>query len=115
MLFQGKLMIKIQKNGKKPHFGPDLGPLGPNSGRQTFFSKIWLRQSLDVVVNYHHLQSQKKTNDPILRKFSDGRTDGDRQTEKQTEESDYIRGCSTNFERPVCLNHSQGLKFKYFS
>ena len=25
-----------------------------------FFSKIWLRQSLDIMVNYHHLQYQKK-------------------------------------------------------
>ena len=32
-----------------------------------FFSKIWLRQSLDVVVSYHHVQYQTKTNDPILR------------------------------------------------
>ena len=28
------------KNGKKLHFGPDLGPLGHN----VFSSKIWLRQ-----------------------------------------------------------------------
>ena len=25
-----------------------------------FFSKIWLQQSLDIMVNYHHLQYQKK-------------------------------------------------------
>ena len=24
--FQGKLMIETQENGKKLHFGPDLGP-----------------------------------------------------------------------------------------
>ena len=29
MQFQGKLMIQTQENGKKPHFCPDLGPLGP--------------------------------------------------------------------------------------
>ena len=34
--FQGKLMIQTQENGKKPHFGPNLGPLGPNLGRQVF-------------------------------------------------------------------------------
>ena len=34
-----------------------------------FFSqKIWLHQSLDVMVSYHHVQYQKKR--------SDGRTDG---------------------------------------
>ena len=41
--FQGKFMIQTQENGKKPHFGPDLGPLGPHLGRQIWFSKIWLR------------------------------------------------------------------------
>ena len=41
--FQEKFMIQTQENGKKPHFGPDLGPLGPHSGRQICFSKIWLR------------------------------------------------------------------------
>ena len=30
-------MIQTQENDKKPHFGPDLGPLGPNSGHQCFF------------------------------------------------------------------------------
>ena len=34
--------------------------LGPNSGSQIFFSKIWLRQSLDIMVNDNHLQHQKK-------------------------------------------------------
>ena len=47
-----------------------------------FFSKIWLRQSLYVIVSYHHVQYQKKINDPILRKLSDGRTDG--RTDRRT-------------------------------
>ena len=72
--FQGRLLIQTQENDKKPHFGPDLGPLGPNSDGQIYFSKIWL-QSLDIMFRYHHVQYQKKTNDPILRKFSDGRID----------------------------------------
>ena len=40
MQFQGKHRIQTQENGEKPHFGPDLGSLGPNSGHQIFFSKI---------------------------------------------------------------------------
>ena len=32
--FQGKLKIQTQENSEKPYFGPDLAPLGPNSGRQ---------------------------------------------------------------------------------
>ena len=63
-----------------------------------FFSKIWLHQSLDIMVSYHHVQYQKKTNDPILRKLSDGRTDG--QTDGQRDESDFIGRCPTNVERP---------------
>ena len=50
-----------------------------------FFSKIWLRQSLDIIVSCHHAQYQKKTNDPIMRKLSDGRTDGE--TYRQTDRS----------------------------
>ena len=60
MQFQGNLMIQTQQNGKKPHFGPDLGPLDPKSGLEIFFSKIWLRQSLYILVSYHHMQYQKK-------------------------------------------------------
>ena len=79
MQFQGKLMKQTWENSKKAKFGP------PNF----FFSEIWLRQSLDIMVSYHHAQSSgpilEKTNDPILRKLSDGRTDG--QTDKQTRAS----------------------------
>ena len=50
-------MIQTQENGEKPNFGPDLGQLGPNSDRQFFFffSKLWLRQSLDIMVSYHYI------------------------------------------------------------
>ena len=54
--FQGRRMIQTQENGEKPRFGPDLGMFGPNSGRQFFFLKIWLRQSLDIMVSYHHVK-----------------------------------------------------------
>ena len=78
MQFQGKLKIQTQENGKKPYFGSDLGLLGPNSGRRCFFfSKIWLRQSIDIMVNNHHVQYQKKlmiqSSENLV---SDGRTDG---------------------------------------
>ena len=68
---------------KKLHFGIDFGPLGPNSGSQIFFfffffSKIWLRKSLDIMVSYHHVEYQKKTNDPLqkMNLAMDGKTDG---------------------------------------
>ena len=84
-------MTQTQENGGKPRFVPDLGMLSPNSGRQFFFLKIWLRQSLDIMVSYHHVKYLKKTNDPILKKFIDGRmhgrTDGrmDGRTHRQTD------------------------------
>ena len=37
------------------------GSFGLNSCSQIFFFKIWLRQSLDIMVTYHHVQYQKKT------------------------------------------------------
>ena len=61
-------MIQTQENGKKSHFGPNLG-------HQIFFFK---NLALSVTRYYGQLSSCKiseKTNDPIMRKFSDGRTD----------------------------------------
>ena len=45
---------------QKTSFGPNFGPFGPNSCRQSFLPKIWLCQSLDIIVSYHHVQYQKK-------------------------------------------------------
>ena len=67
-------MIQTQENGEKPHFGPDLGLLDPNSGRQFFFKIL----ASSVTRYYRQLSSctiSEKTNDPIFRKFSDRRTD----------------------------------------
>ena len=52
-----------------------------------FFSEIWLRQSIDIMVRYQRVKYQKKTNNTILRKFNNGQTDGqtDRQIDKQQE------------------------------
>ena len=64
-----------------------------------FSSKIWLCQSLDTMVSYHHVQYQKNIrniNITIVEKtkLSDGRADG------QTKESDFIGRCPTHVERP---------------
>ena len=34
MQIQWKLINQTWENGKKPNFGPDFGPLGPDSDRQ---------------------------------------------------------------------------------
>ena len=39
------------ENSKKPSFRPDFGPFDLNLG-QFFSPKIWLRQSLDIMVCY---------------------------------------------------------------
>ena len=46
--FQGKLMIHAEENDKKYHFGLDLGPLGPNSGRHSFFIKLVVRHCSEL-------------------------------------------------------------------
>ena len=37
--FQGTRITQTQEKGEKPCFRPDLGMLGPNSGRQFSFEK----------------------------------------------------------------------------
>ena len=76
-------MIQTQKIGKKPHFGLDLGLLGPNSDQQFFLKKIWLHQSLDIIVIYRHVQHQKKL---IFQSYENLVTDGqiDGQADRRT-------------------------------
>ena len=75
-------MTQTQENDEKPHFG------SPKS----FFKNL-----ASPVTRYHGQLSSytisEKTNNPILRKFCDGRTDRltDRQTDRQTDESDFIK------------------------
>ena len=74
MQFHKKRMIQTQRNSEKPHFGPDFG--GPKFGLLKFLFK----NLASSVTRYHDQLSScttsEKTNDPILRKLSDGRTDG---------------------------------------
>ena len=73
---QFKVIIQNQENGKKNNFRPDLGPLGPNSDCQFFF----LKNLASSVTRYHGQLSSciitEKINDPILKEFSDRRTEG---------------------------------------
>ena len=87
-------MNQTWENGKKPCFGPNYGPYGPNSGSQNFFFK---NLAPSVTRYYGQLSSctvSEKTNDPILGKHSDGWTDG------QTDERDFMGRCATNVEHP---------------
>ena len=83
MQFQGNLLNETWENGKKPSFGHDFGPFGQNSGRQFFYLFIFFknlaRQSLDIMVNYHHVQYQKKL---MIQSWENLVTDG--QTDRRT-------------------------------
>ena len=71
--------MQLEKMAKKPCFRPDFGPFGPNSSCQFFSPKIWLCQSLNVMVSYHHVQYQKKLMIQSCKNLV-----MDRQTDRQT-------------------------------
>ena len=103
----GKTYGPTQKNIKKTSFCAWFRPDGhklrlPNF----FFSKIWLCQSLNFMVSYHHVQYQKKLMIQSWENLvTNGRTDMnmDRETNRQPDESDFIGLCPTNVERPIYI------------
>ena len=91
MQFQGKLMNQSSENDKKKIvLGLTLAHL-----TQIRTPKFFFKNLASSVTRYHGQLSSctisEKTNDPILRKLSDG----------QTDESDFIGRCPTNVERPI--------------
>ena len=99
-------MMQFRKNDKKPRVA-------------NFFFFFFFKNMASSVIRDHGQPSSctipEKTNDPILRKLSDGRTDRrtdertdertdgrmDGQMDLQTDESDFIGHCPTNIERPI--------------
>ena len=106
MQFQGTLMNQTWENGKKTSFETDFGPLDPNLGHHFFFffffSKIWLCQSLDIMVSYHHLQYQKKLMTQPWENLVMNR---------RTEESHFIGHCPTKIKRPKWNNYKCQYQF----
>ena len=100
MQFQGKIMNQIWGNGKKPSFGPNFGPSGPNLGQQ-------------ILVSYRHVQYQKKL---MIQAWENVVTDEgtneqtDERTDEQTDESDLTGRCPTNVERPTKTNKKKKQK-----
>ena len=78
-------MTQTQENGEKPHCGPDLGLMVSTSSHDFFFKNL-----ASSVTRYHGQLSSctilGKINDPILRKHSDGKKDG--QTDRRTQGRD---------------------------
>ena len=66
-------------------FGPILAHIALIRTAIFFFSKIWLRQSLDNMVIYRHVQYQEKL---IIQSWENLVTDG--RTDQQTDETDFI-------------------------
>ena len=91
-------MSKLEKMAKKLVSGLILAHLAQFRAANFFFFKN-LASSVTRYHSYHHVQYQKKTNDPILRKRSDGHTDG--RTDGQADESDFIGRCPANVDRPT--------------
>ena len=103
--FQGKLMILIQtqENDEKSHFGP-----GPKFGSQKNF---FFKNLASSVTRYNGQISSctisDKTNDPILRKLRDGRTE--RRADRRTDgKSDFMDAVPPKFsvqqEHLFCLS-----------
>ena len=85
-------MAKKKTNQFWAQFWPKFGP--PHSKFENLASS--------VTRYYGQLSScaiSEKTNDPILRTLSDGRTDG--RTDGEMDESDFIGHCPTNVERQI--------------
>ena len=93
-------MNQIWGNGKKPSFGPNFGPSGPNLGQQ-------------ILVSYRHVQYQKKL---MIQAWENVVTDEgtneqtDERTDEQTDESDLTGCCPTNVERPTKTNKKKKQK-----
>ena len=81
----------ISRNTNKPNCRKWKKSLVP--GRQFFFSKIWLRQSLDIMVSYHLVQYQEKL---MIQSWENLVTDG--RMHRRTEGWEWIHRTLTNVE-----------------
>ena len=73
------------------------------SWSQTWVAKFFFKNLATSVTRFYGQLSSciisEKTNDRILRKFSDGRTNG--RVNRQPDEDDFIARCPANIERPI--------------
>ena len=92
-------MIQTKENGEKPHFGPDFWAQWSEIRTAKFLKKIWLRQSLDIMVSYHHGKYQEKLKIQTWENLVK-----DRQTDGRTDESEFIGCCRTGLKRRIERN-----------
>ena len=97
---------------KQNNFRSNFGPLGQISATNFFFFSENLAWSVTRYLG--QLSSgtiSEKSNDPILRKLSNGETDGE--TDGQMEESDFIGCCQTNVEQSVINDKTKTRKKRW--
>ena len=102
---------------QKTSFWVWFTPVGPKLSRQIYFSKIWLHQTLDIIVSYHHVQYQKKLMIQYWENLvTDGRTrvisqDAVRLTSSvqqgHMKEMLFCSHCTTNFESRKDTGHGE--------
>ena len=94
--FKGRVCSKLKKLAKKLISGLIKARWAQIAVAIFFCAKIWLDQSLHIMISYHHVQYQKKLQIQSWELLvTDGRTD------RQTDESDFIGYSRTNFEHPI--------------
>ena len=97
MQFQGKPKNQTLENGKKPSFGPNFCPVGPNSACHFFFFfQTSGSVSHQIPWSANIMYSMRKPNDPMLRKLSYESTDGEMDRRMRV----ILQDTTTNVERP---------------
>ena len=84
---------------KKLVSGLILAHLAQFRAANFFFSKIWLRQSLDIIAIIMYNIRKKLMIQSWENVVTDIRTDG--RTDGQADESDFIGRCPANVDRPT--------------
>ena len=98
---------------KQNNFRSNFGPLGQISATNFFFF-FFENLAWSVTRYLGQLSSgtiSEKSNDSILRKLSNGETDGE--TDGQMEESDFIGCCQTNVEQSVINDKTKTRKKRW--
>ena len=93
MHFQGKIINKIWENDKKNLVS---GQILAHVVQIQAAKLVWLRQSLFIMVIYHHVQYHKK-----LMIWSLENLVTDKPTDRQTNECDFIERCPANVQRQI--------------
>ena len=96
---------------KQNNFRSNFGPLGQISATNFFFFENLAWSVTRYLGQLSSGTISEKSNDSILRKLSNGETDGE--TDGQMEESDFIGCCQTNVEQSVINDKTKTRKKRW--